>query len=301
VSLTIFILCYNRPDLAKYSIESVIAQTCQKFNLVISDHSTNHDVKDMVAKNFPGITYKRRSSALKHLEHFNLCINEVEDDYYCLFHDDDIMATNFVEEMLHFIEAHPDAAAFACNAYIENRGQIEKRLSFLSHKQSEVFHSPKQLAQRYFSRNQSGIAPNPSYIYNRKIAGKQGFIVDGGKYADVSMLLDVSQKGQILWLNKPLMTYRFHGNNLGSFESRPDRIRFLAYLKKHQNILGHEVLHDYRSSFIYKRVLSERPATYSKRYTTAKSYLKSYHCYHYTRLSTYLYLVKRVLNKWGGA
>jgi glycosyltransferase involved in cell wall biosynthesis len=299
VPLTIYILCYNRPDFAKQSILSVLCQTSQKFNLIVSDHSSNDEVEKMVGKNFPDVTYIRRSSLLKHLEHFNLCIDEVEGGYYCLFHDDDVMAPNFVEAMLKFIHDHPNAAAYASNAYIEIGGIIEKRPAFLSHKKYEVFDLPKRLAARYFSRNQSGIAPNPSYIYNSRLAGEQRFIVDGGKYADVSLLLDIAQQGPIIWLNKPLMTYRMHGNNLGSVESLPDRLRFLAYLKKYKTILGEEVLHDYRSSFIYKRLLRNGFNGISKRFFTAKSYLNRYHCYHYTRLSTYKALMLRALDKWG--
>ena len=299
--LTIYILCYNRPDFAKQSILSVLGQTSQKFNLIVSDHSSNNEAEEMVKQNFPDVTYVRRPSSLKHLEHFNLCISEVKDDFYCLFHDDDVMEPNFVEEMLEFIWHHQDTAAFACNAYIETNGEIEKRLAFLSYKKYEKFDTPKRLAERYFSRNQSGIAPNPSYIYNRKIIGDQRFIVDGGKYADVSLLLDIAQRGQIAWINKPLMTYRMHGNNLGSIESVPDRIRFLAYLKKHIDILGAEVLHDYRSSFIYKRILKTDLIDRPKRCLLAKTYLNAYHCYHYTRVSTYKTLLMRAINKWGGA
>jgi|APCry1669193181_1035450.scaffolds.fasta_scaffold04854_2 glycosyltransferase involved in cell wall biosynthesis len=297
--LTIYILCYNRPDFAKQSILSVLGQTSQKLNLIVSDHSSNDEVEEMVGKNFPDVTYIRRSPSLRHLEHFNLCIDEVESDYYCLFHDDDVMAPNFVEAMLKFIHDHPNAAAYASNAYIEAGGKIEKRPAFLSHKKYEVFDAPKRLAERYFSRNQSGIAPNPSYIYSSRIAGDQRFIVDGGKYADVSLLLDIAQQGPIIWLNKPLMTYRMHGNNLGSVESLPDRLRFLAYLKKFKKILGKEVLQDYRSSFIYKRLLRNNSKGISKRFSTAKSYLNNYHCYHYTRLSTYKALMLRALDKWG--
>lgn len=297
-TLTIFILCYNRPDFAKQSIASVLSQTCQNFKLVVSDHSTNDEVENMVKKHFPGISYVRRPATLKHLEHFNLCIDEVETDYYCLFHDDDVMDSNFVGTFIEFIHSFPNAAAFACNARIETRGKVETRPAFLSRKKYELFDSPKKLAERYFSRNQSGIAPNPSYIYSRRLAGGERFIVNGGKYADVSLLLDILRQGPIIWLNKQLMTYRMHGNNLGSIESLSDRIRFLAYLKKYKNILGLEVIQDYRCSFIYKNIIKLGLGGHSKRSAIAKSFLNAYPCYHYSRYSTYRALFARALVKW---
>lgn len=299
IPLTIYILCYNRPDFARESIQSVLAQTNQKFKLIISDHSSNDEVMDMVRNNFSDIRYIRRPKELKHLEHFNICIDEVETEYYCLFHDDDIMDPLFVHSMIECIRAYPDTAAYACNSYIETSGKVEPRLSFLSKRRYEAIDSPRNLAERYFSRNQSGIAPNPSYVYSRRLAGDQRFIVDGGKYADVSLLLDILLQGPIIWLNVPLMTYRMHGNNLGSVESLPDRLRFLGYLKKHRQIFGEDLLLDYRCSFIYKKILKNGKYLSSKRYRLAKKLLSTYGFERYTRFSTYRVLIIRLLNKWG--
>ena len=255
VPLTIYILCYNRPDFARVSIQSVLNQTDKKFKLIISDHSSNDEVMVMVRNYFPDVFYLRRPRELKHLEHFNACIEEVDTEYYCLFHDDDIMRPHFVQSMMECIKSHPNAAAYACNSYIETSGKIEPRPSFLSRRRYEVIDSPRNLAERYFGRNQSGIAPNPSYVYARLLAGDQRFIVDGGKYADVSLLLDILLRGPIIWLNIPLMIYRMHGNNVGSVESLPDRLRFLGYLKNHRQIFGEDLLLDYRYSFIYEKIL----------------------------------------------
>ena len=296
--LTIYILCYNRPDFARLSILSVLAQTCNRFTFIVSDHSTNDAVQKMVSRDFPDITYIRRSPALKHLEHFNACIEEVQTDYYCLFHDDDIMGSDFVKVMLESIFKYSAAAAFACNAYIESHGKIEPRLAFLSRKKYELINTPRDLAKRYFSRNQSGIAPNPSYIYSRRLAGYQRFLVDGGKYADVSLLLDILQRGPIVWVNSPLITYRMHGNNLGSVESFPDRLRFLGYLKKYRVMFGEEILQDYRCSFIYKSILKSFPRPHAKRAKVARSFLNAYHLCLYTRLSSYQALLARALVKW---
>lgn len=299
VPLTIYILCYNRPGFARESIQSVLAQTNQKFKLIISDQSSNDEVMNMVSNHFPDVCYLRRSRELRHLEHFNICIDEVETEYYCLFHDDDIMGPNFVHSMIECIEAYPDAAAYACNSYIETGGKVEPRLSFLSRRRYEIIDSPRNLAERYFSRNQSGIAPNPSYIYSRRLAGEQRFIVDGGKYADVSLLLDILLRAPIIWLNIPLMTYRMHGNNIGSVESPRDRLRFLGYLKKHRPIFGEDLLLDYRCSFIYKKILKNIKYLRSKRYVLAKKLLSSYGFDRFARFSTYRALIIRLLNKWG--
>jgi glycosyltransferase involved in cell wall biosynthesis len=296
--LTIFILCHNRPDYARQAILSVLNQTSKAFTLIVSDHSSNDEVGRMVRAEFPEICYIRRSSALKHLEHFNLCIEEAQSDYYCLFHDDDLMSPNFVDVMSKCILAYPAAAAYACNAEIETNGKLGPRTSFRSFRKYELIDTPRNLAERYFSRAQSGIAPNPSYIYSRRLAGDQRFLVDGGKYADVTLLLDIVQKGPIIWINKPLMTYRMHESNIGNIESLRDRLRFLGYLKKNRAIFGEGLMKDYRCSFIYKKVLKKHPESHKKRCSVARAFLKAYPFSRYTRLECYRALAVRALVKW---
>lgn len=252
----------------------------------------------MMKQYFPDVRYIRRSATLKHLEHFNICIDQATTDYYCLFHDDDVMHPNFVECMLKFIEANEGAAAYACNAYVETNGKIEPRLSFLSKNKYEVIDSPRNLAERYFSPNQSGIAPNPSYIYSRSLVGDQLFLVDGGRYADVTLLLDMLQRGKILWLNKALMTYRIHGGNIGCTESIPDRLRFLAYLKKNRNLIGNDILQDYRYSFIYKQTSNNQLKISLKKLNAELIFMKTYNFYRFLRLRTYKSLLCRALTKW---
>jgi glycosyltransferase involved in cell wall biosynthesis len=298
MSLTIYILCYNRPDSAKLSILSVLAQSCQNFKLIVSDHSSNDSVRDMVREAFQNISYVRRSHKLKHLEHFNLCMDEVETDYYCLFHDDDTMHKDFVKNIFECIWKFPVAMAYASNAYIETNGNIERRTAFLSRNKYELIESPQVLAAKYFSRHQSGIAPNPSYIYSRHMVGGIRFIVDGGKYADVALLLDMLQVASIIWINKPLMTYRIHGNNLGGIESIPDRLRFLGYLKKNKEIFSGALIQDYRRSFIYKNVVDRLDNSRSRRKRVLQSFLNYYYLYHYTRFGTYKALLLRAIVKW---
>jgi len=296
--LTIYILCYNRPDFARQAILSVLGQTYQAFKLIVSDQSRNDDVEHIVRGEFPEVCYIRRSSALKHLEHFNLCIQEATSDYYCLFHDDDIMSPDFVEVMSKCMLDFPTAAAIGCNGIIERKGKPEPRTSFRSFRRYELIDTPRNIAERHFSRAQSGIAPFPSYIYNRRLAGDLRFQVEGGKYADVTLLLEIVQKGPIIWINQPLMTYRIHDNNVGNIESLRDRLRFFGYLKKFRPLFGEELIKDYRYSFIYKKVLRAHSGNHSKRRQAAVSFLNNYRWTLYTRPSHYRALVIRALVKW---
>lgn len=298
--LTLFILCHNRPDDARKAIASAIAQSCTAYKLVISDNSTNDDVEQMVKTHFPHVEYVRRPAGLNAFEHFNLCIDEVATDHFCLFHDDDLMQPDFVETMNLAISRHPDAVAIGCNAYIHDQDIVQEGLSFRELRPSATLQSASELVEKYFGRNQSGIAPFPGYVYKKQIIQQTRFATHAGKYGDVVWLIQLCQRAPIVWVTAPLMVYRLHGQNDGLTESRKDRLKLLGFLKSKKTILAKGLLDDYRIAFIYKPLLHNK-STHGKRHTLAKGFLMKYRIARYFRGSTYQNLISRARIKLGRA
>jgi len=254
VWLDIFLLCHNRPEFAKASIQSILDQNTGGFRLTVSDNSSDERVARMVQENFPEVRIKRRSN-LPSLVHFNTCIAEAQADYFCLFHDDDLMGKNYVNEMRLAKEQYPDAVAVGANAWVVNVEKNTRALSIRALGSHQVISSAKNLFRYYFGRYQTGIAPFPGYIYRTTVAGNARIPIDGGKYADVSWLLRLASLGFVIWLNKPLMDYHMHGGNDGMQESRRDRLTFLAFIKRNPFCVSATGLSDYRY-FIYRKFIA---------------------------------------------
>jgi glycosyltransferase involved in cell wall biosynthesis len=295
--LSIFILCHNRPTEARQAILSVLNQADSEYSLIISDNSSNNGVEELVKAEFPSMQYIRRHPVLQPLDHFNRCIDEANSDYFCLFHDDDLMHANFVQEMKKTVRAYPQAIALGCNAVIEVNGRPQPATSFRSFQNIVSISSARDLAARYFARSQSGIAPFPGYVYKKHLVGNLRLPTGGGKYADATWLINLARQGSVIWVNKPLMTYRLHGGNDSNSESRRDRLRSLAYLKKNLSWLGRSLLHDYRCSFIYKTLLKSPDQTPGRK-RLAANYLNYYSLARYVRPPTYVALARRALDKW---
>lgn len=299
-SLVIYILCHNRPDDARRAIISALDQTDRDFRLIISDNSTDDRVESVIHQEFPSANYIRRSPVLPALEHFNRCLEETSDSYVCLFHDDDLLRPDFVKEVKSAIASYPDAIAIGCNARIEQMGKLQNCPSFLSLKDHELITSPRDLARRYIARYQSGIAPFPGYVYRRQQLGSIRFEPSEGKYSDVTWLLRLAERGQIIWIGQPVMTYRIHGGNDGLKESRRDRLRFLAYVKRHQGSLGTDLLDDYRCSFIYKPMIQGHESNRTRQQKLANRFIRFYGWRRYLRPGTYRSALQRaILKRWG--
>jgi hypothetical protein len=206
------------------------------------------------------------------------------------------MHPDFVLRMRQTLDEHPGFFACGCNAHIETFGKLDSSPSFRTLGKTERINTSRDLARRYFSRAQNGIAPFPGYVYRRSIVGDVRLPLEGGKYSDVSWLLELAKKAPMVWVAEPLMTYRMHGGNDGGIESPRDRLRLLSFLKRNVDVLGKDLLSDYRSSFIYKRMLNN-DAISPARKKLARAFVKFYNWSRYANPSLYVALVKRALIK----
>jgi len=295
VSVQFFVLCRNRPDFARQAIQSVMGQTVNRLEIVISDNSTDNSVESLVRAEFPNLEYRRRTNNLSVFDHLNRCLTEAKADYVCLFHDDDHLSPRFAECILDAIGQYPDAAALSTNAWIAEDAK-PKHLSFRTTGKTHFVHDARQLATHYFSRHQPGIAPFPGYVYSTARVGELRFNPDGGKYADVSWLLRVADRGGIVWIVEPLMTTRKHASNDSRQESIGDRLKLFAFFKKHKSTLGQGLIEDFRF-FLYKKILELdrkdiRVLSPSRR-RTAKAYLARYRLLRFLRLDHHRFLLQK--------
>lgn len=300
--LTIFILCYNRPAYAKRTIESVLRQTNNEFDLVISDNSSNSEMSQLMLAEFPNLEYRRRVPTLSVADHFRKCISEATTDYFCLFHDDDLMEPNYVDAMLKTVELHPEAVAYACNA-VTIDGEIERKGSFFESDDTHVIiDNPRALAGRYFSKYPNGFAPFPAYVYRSSVVKKIPLDPQtGGKYSDVSWLLEISKNGPIVWNSRKLMRYRMHTANDSNLESLRDRLKLLGFLKLNKSFVGQAVINDYRFGLyknLRKRLLMSHDNNFRHR-KFIEGYLLKYRLKRFFRPKTYAYVCYKLAKALG--
>jgi len=235
--LTVFVLTHNRGEMLLETIDSILNQSCHDFKFIVSDNSSNDETMRLLEeRGYLGkFEYRKRDKEYPSMEHFNLCLSEVDTTYFVLFHDDDIMLQDYVETMYNSI-AGSEYVAVGCNAYYLYGEKRNKRKMLRKYKNNlSVALVTKDLALQYCKRN--GIVPFPSYMYNKKLIGTKIFDEECGKYSDVSWLLRLVKLAPIYWLTAPLMYYRIHK---GQDSQMLDIENQKKLLLKFQNILGAE-------------------------------------------------------------
>jgi len=235
--LQIFILCRNRPEYAQEAINSFNCQLQKDVELIISDNSTNSEVRDLVSSKFPEISYIRRLPPLSSENHFKKIIEESSGDYLVMFHDDDRVLSGYIGTLLRTIDQAHDVSAIAPNGNIIDKSgdpvKFSRPMVSCGFFDGIRMITATNLVDAYFSPRSCGIAPFAGYAYNKKYLSKH--LVqssDGGKHADVSLLIKLSETRPILWLESVLVQSRRHGENDSSQENIHDRISLKKYLMK---------------------------------------------------------------------
>lgn len=275
--LTIYVLTHNRGELLLETVESVLNQNCSDFKFIVSDNSSNNNAYELLKENklLDKVDYIKRDKEYSSLDHFNMCLSEVKTTYFMLFHDDDIMMSNMVEELYNSIK-DTNHVAIASNGYFLS-DNVKSKKKFYNFKMQKRVINTSELAEYYCLGK---IAPYPSYMYNKCILKDKIFNDNVGKYSDVTWLLNITENNSILWLNRPLMYYRLHSGQDSSSNDYKNQLKLIKILEK--NCLNRKVLLKYRINNLY--------------FFETKNRRKVRNIYIYMKYSFY-YLFPRVLIK----
>lgn len=210
---TVYILTRNRLPLLRQAIVSVLAQDVP-VRLVVSDNSTDDESWQLVKREFPNVQVYRREPPLTVYAHFNTVMAEVSTPYLVMFHDDDVMLPGFVRTLEAQLSQREDLAGVACNASRLQDETVEQSTVMGHFSQPLDINSPKALLSHYLKKLPLGPAPFPAYMYRvEAIRGLRLVPDEGGKYADVSFLCKVAERGSLRWIPEALMQYRYHAGN----------------------------------------------------------------------------------------
>jgi glycosyltransferase involved in cell wall biosynthesis len=149
-------MTHNRPAQAFEALKSILNQSNQNYQITISDNSSNSDFQELVRSTLEQnaklrkINYIKRSQVYSAIEHWNVCLAEISTEYFCLFHDDDLMLDNFVGDFWIAQKKFPNAVAIGCNAILRKIDEPDKPY-FRSKNNYITGITAKDLFAKYFS------------------------------------------------------------------------------------------------------------------------------------------------------
>lgn len=183
MKVSVIIPTYERLELFKQAVESVLNQSVLPSEIIIGDDSKNNDTEDYIEKylktysNIP-IRYFHHRPSLKQGKNVEFLIKEVNSELLLLLHDDDLLMPDCIKILLQPLKNHPEVvASYGNQIFIEEDGR--------------KLENSTEINERYYrSREKTGLVdgewasvlqmfPNDAFLVRTKVAKSLGYYAEG--------------------------------------------------------------------------------------------------------------------------
>ncbi len=253
---SVIIPVYNGARYLPQAIESVVAQAFspERMEIVVLDNaSTDADVKALVETAGKGrVNYRRNAETIPVYDNFNKAIQCATGRLIHILHADDYVENGFYQAVTDLAANHPAAAMYFTRAYFVDRDReiesITPRLPSLervSHDPQPLFYAnpiqcPMVVVRKEFYDRYGGF--NPRFVHT----------------ADWELWARAITHGGAIGLNKPLVSYRIHDENLTSqqmktAENLKDYLLLAETFKKNYEKFDNDAFRKIIASFAFSQ------------------------------------------------
>ena len=213
LAISVVIPAFRSGSLIKESINSVLSQTFQNFEIVIVDNNASLETRNVIKE--MSILYPEKIRVIHEQKQGNgsarnLGIRESRGEYIALLDDDDLMYPQRLEKQLNAIKQHPNAALVYCNldcvSYdgqtIMEKNKVERPGSWSRYLFGD--------SQRF--KDDPLVEPRPSVIFFRKIRAIEAGLFDERFnpfwVEETEFYLRIWGLGPFIVIPEPLVAYR---------------------------------------------------------------------------------------------
>ena len=202
----------NRAEMLKEALSSVLAQTFQDFELIVSDNASSDGTPDLVASiKDTRIRYIRNDKNIGGSKNFNQCLGLARGAYISIFHDDDIMLPDNLFQKVSALDRNPSVGFLHSKFHIiDERGTIvEVNTNFGKKLEADHIESGHTFLSR--SLLGSNLINASTVMMRREVYQKVGgFDARLGFTADFEYWMRAALYYDVFFLANPLMKYRTH-------------------------------------------------------------------------------------------
>ena len=233
VRITAFIVTYNRVEYLKKAIDSVLNQTCRDFELIILDNCSTDGTEEYVKSlNDDRITYIRHEKNIGGGGNIAYAFAHCKWDYFAVFHDDDVLHTNLLEEAAAYLDSNEQCAAVSCLSNIIDENGSYTRITDEAKAQERTFSGSGFFAE-YINNQRNFVFPatlyRTAFIKEKQI----NITFAAGPCADVVVYMDIEKEGgTVAEIPKVLIDYRVYKNQDSSAHLEEMLIKLIQFLTK---------------------------------------------------------------------
>lgn len=199
---------YNKEPYVEKAIQSILAQTCTDFELIVMDDGSKDDSWMMAYKAVEGFSnchiYKQANSGVSVARNNAIALSQGK--YLCFLDADDWWEPTFLEEISKLVEEYPDAGIYGTNYTIVNETKHKTRVApigvdlgfnkgYINYCQVYA----KTLAMPLWT----GAVCVPRHVFDEMKGFPEGIRLG----EDFLLWIRISLKYKVVFLNEPLSYY----------------------------------------------------------------------------------------------
>lgn len=223
MTVSVIIPYYNDRVFLAQAIESVLSQTYQDFELILVNHATTDDCRE-IAHSYKDLRIKHVDMEKNYGAGTGLilieCLKQAKGKYIKLFCADDVMYPNCLMDMINYMESHPQIDfAFGDVEFVDKNNKSLNKSWFKNRYKFSMKNTEIDCLKIYFEGY--SFLPYIGSFAKREIFETININKSLIMYFDVSLWASLLIKGyKIGYFNKYIAGYRIHENQMSSSKSK---------------------------------------------------------------------------------
>ena len=221
--VSVYINTYNRADLIKKTIQSVLNQSYSNLQIIIVDDGSTDDTADVV-KNFEDsrIEYYPLEKNINVVGALNEGLRHVRGEYIAHVDSDDLWDSGKIEKQVRFLEEHPEyGSCFSLVKIIDETGAEFEGNEVINSELFQMDNMDQSEMLRFFFDRSNHLC-HSSMMVRAGILNQAGIYNPSLQYLhDYDLWIRFCLIAPVYIIQEPLVHYRVHaGNYSGSDEGR---------------------------------------------------------------------------------
>ncbi len=252
---------YNGEKYLEEALDSILAQTFQDFELIISDNASTDRTQEIClkyAENDQRIRYSRNAKNLGAAPNHNLVFQLAKGEYFKWAGYDDKIAPEFLSKCVEVLDKNSDAVlCMPQTSLIDEHGQY---LGDFDYEADGELPDPGERFRNFTLKNKSG-----NYIYALMRVDSIAKTSPHGSYpsSDLVFIAELALYGPYHIVSEPLYFRRIHAeqSTKGSLQVERSRVAWFD-----SSLEGRIVIPKWRCLFGYIKAVNRAPLNVSKRF-----------------------------------
>jgi len=210
--VSICIPTYNSAPYLRESLESIVHQTYDNLEIIVSDNASKDDTESIVRSysTYHKIYFYKNLTNIGCYNNYNKCISLAKGEFIAIYHSDDIYELNIVEEEVEFLQNHPKVGGvFTLDRLINENGKIIGETNIPKELKNKNIYNFNEIYKALL-KNGNSFLRTPTFMTRISIYNRIGLFneKDFGTSADLEMWLRILEKYVIGILHQKLMKHR---------------------------------------------------------------------------------------------